>query len=155
MLKLSLRCQFVAVLLWVFTGSSLGHIFGPDAEYRLELDFGYRWKINFQGSEDLYRSQVNLGEGPKLFGAHLFFVPAAADAKFFDRLEFRMNSWGGEPYNTAQLRAEKRGVYELNFLYQNLRYYSAIPYFANPHFASGVSRASTSMTTRCGRPPWT
>ncbi len=113
------------------------HIFGPDAEYRLELDFGYRWKINLKGSEDLYRTQVNLGEGPKLFAGSFFFAPADGDDKFFDRLELRMNSWGGEPYNTAQVRAEKRGIYDLNFSYQNLSYYSAIPYFANPLFESG------------------
>jgi len=65
-------------------GGVRGHIFGPDAEYRLELDFGYRWKINLEGSEDLYRTQVNLGAGPKLFGGTLFYAPGAGEEKFFD-----------------------------------------------------------------------
>ena len=131
---------YYPVILMIF-GSLLGvvrgHIFGPDAEYRLELDFGYRWQINLKGSEDLYRTQVNLGEGPKLFGGTFFFVPADGDDKFFDRLELQMNNWGGEPYNTVRVRASKSGIYELNFLYQNISYFSSIPSFANPLFDSG------------------
>jgi hypothetical protein len=48
-----------------------------------------------------------------------------------------MDSWGGEPYNTARLRAVKAGVYELHFDYKNVKYFNAVPFFANPLFEQG------------------
>ena len=37
------------------------------------VDFGYRWVPGMNGSENTYRGVVNLGEGPKLFGADLSY----------------------------------------------------------------------------------
>ena len=48
-----------------------------------------------------------------------------------------MNSWGGEPYNTARVRAVKAGIYELRFDYQNVAYFNSVPFFANPLFEQG------------------
>lgn len=163
--KRGIRYRVILLMFGCCLGGVRGHIFGPDAEYRLELDFGYRWKINLEGSEDLYRTQVNLGAGPKLFGGTLFYAPGAGEEKFFDRLELHLNSWGGEPYNTARVRAEKSGVYELHFRYQNLRYFSSIPSFANPKFELGslqtqhkqdnaLRTVSLEMTFRPGK-KWT
>ena len=38
------------------------------------VDFGYRWRTDVRGSFNQYRSIVNLGEGPKLFGVDLSFA---------------------------------------------------------------------------------
>ncbi len=76
--------------------------YAQNEQYRFNLDFGNRWKSGFSGNEDLYRSHIDLGEGPKLFaGDFSFFAPNNSN-RFFDRLELRMDSWGGEPYNTAR-----------------------------------------------------
>ena len=106
-------------------------------QYRLSLDFGNRWKAGFSGNEDLYRSQLDLGEGPKLFSGVLSIFAPNNSNRFFDRLELRMNSWGGEPYNTARVRAVKTGIYELRFDYQNVAYFNSVPFFANPLFEQG------------------
>lgn len=137
MVRIFIRYSAMMFVVGSLLGVAQGNLFGPEDKYRLDLDFGYRWKINFDGSEELYRSQLNLGEGPKLFSGSFFYSPSDDNNKFFDRFEFRMNSWGGEPYNTIQLQAEKTGIYQLNFLYQNFSYYNSIPYFANPLFESG------------------
>lgn len=108
-----------------------------DEQYRFTLDFGYRWIPTLDGSMDLYRSQLDYGEGPKLFGGDFFISAPQGSNRFMDRFELRMNSWGGEPYNTARLRASKTGVYELTFNYQNAVYFNSIPFFANPFFAQG------------------
>jgi len=106
-------------------------------QYRLSLDFGNRWKAGFSGNENLYRSQLDLGKGPKLFSGELSIFAPNNSNRFFDRLELRMNSWGGEPYNTARVRAVKRGIYELRFDYQNVAYFNSVPFFANPLFEQG------------------
>ncbi|HOM99975.1 MAG TPA: hypothetical protein PLM33_06960, partial [Acidobacteriota bacterium] len=37
-----------------------------EEELRLDVDLGYRWEAMFRGSRELYRSQLDFGEGPKL-----------------------------------------------------------------------------------------
>jgi hypothetical protein len=108
-----------------------------DDELRLNLDFGYRWKMGFRGSEDLYRSQLDLGQGPKLFSGDLFFAPAPGSNRLLDRLELNLGSWGGEPYNTARFRMMKNGLYDLDFNYQNVSFFNSIPTFANPLIEKG------------------
>ncbi len=108
-----------------------------EENYRFTLDLGYRWESGFRGSRDLYRSQLDYGEGPKLFGAD-FFTSSPEDAnRFFDRLEFSFSDWGGEPYSSVRVRAGREGVYELRFDYRSARYFNSIPGFANPFFAAG------------------
>jgi len=101
------------------------------------LDAGYRWIASFRGSRDLYRSQLDYGEGVKLFrGDFDISVPQGSNT-YFDRIQLRMNDWGGEPHTSSNLRMSKSGVYELRFDYQNVQYFSSIPQFANPFFEQG------------------
>lgn len=120
-------------------------------KYELELDVGYRWEALFRGSRDLYRTQLDLGEGPKLFAGELYFAPAEGSTELLDRLQLQFNNWGGEPYNTFRIQLAKNGVYELDFNYQNIAYFSSIPSFANPKFESGnllsQHREDTSLRT--------
>ncbi|MFZ0429806.1 MAG: hypothetical protein WAO20_16945 [Acidobacteriota bacterium] len=106
-------------------------------ELRLDLDFGYRWKVLFRGSEDLYRSQINLREGPTLFSGDLFYAPAPGTNPYLDRFELRLGDLGDEPYKTGQLRIAKNGKYEFTFNFLDADYFSSIPSFANPLFGSG------------------
>jgi hypothetical protein len=100
------------------------------------IDFGYRWTVKEYGNNDMYRSIVNLGDGPKLFDAALSFrSPRPLRA---DRLDVQLNSWGGEPYSTARVSARKEGSYDFGFAYRNISYYSDIPSFANPLLGSGL-----------------
>jgi hypothetical protein len=69
------------------------------------VDVGYRWRTGVGGSLDTYRSVVNLGEGPKLFGLDLSFQ--SATRRWFDRVGVRANNWGGDPYNTAHVDATR------------------------------------------------
>ena len=102
------------------------------------VDIGYRWKAGFQGSEDLYRSLVNLGEGPKLFGANLNFSNPLGTGKYVDRLQINATSWGGDPYNTLRVYAEKASLYQFSFDYRNVNYFNFIPSFANPLLSQGI-----------------
>lgn len=114
-----------------------GGAYGRDEQFRLNLELGYRWSSAISGSRDLYRSQVNLGEGPKLLAGDFFWASPPGSNSWADRLDFRMSSWGGEPYNLATLRAVKSRSYDLRFSYLNSHYFDSIPYFANPLLGLG------------------
>ena len=70
------------------------------------VDAGVRWSSDLRGNPDAYRSVVNLGEGPKLFGLDLTLRDSSH--RLFDKLTVRADSWGGEPYTTLRVDAEKR-----------------------------------------------
>ncbi len=99
------------------------------------IEFGYRWAPGLAGNERVYRSIVNLGEGPKLFGANLTF--RSPKPAWFDRLGIQASSWGGEPYNTARVDVGREGVYAFGFNYRRLDYFNILPSFANPLLAFG------------------
>jgi hypothetical protein len=104
------------------------------------IDFGYRWVTGIGGSVPEYRSVVNLGEGPKLFGLEFSLIDPKK--RWFDRVTARASNWGGDPYNTAHVDAVKRSVYDLRFDYQNIAYFNAVPSFANPSAPSGFDQQS-------------
>lgn len=104
----------------------------PDVERNLtgSVDIGYRWVSGPGGNFNAYRSVVNLGEGPKLFG--LDFTITDPKSRLFDRLDIRANHWGGDPYNTARIDARKQRVYDFTFDYRNLAFFNFLPSYANP-----------------------
>ena len=104
----------------------------PPAEQLLtgSIDFGYRVLGDVRGNFNSYRSVVNLGEGPKLFGWDLSFQDPKR--RWFDRIDTQGNAWGGEPYSTARLNARKFGVYDFTFDYRNIAYFNYLPSYADP-----------------------
>jgi len=101
------------------------------------VDFGYRWLTNVNGNFQQYRSIVNLGEGPKLFGVDLTIQDPKR--RLFDRLDARAYGWGGDPYSTAHVNMRKAKIYDLNFDYRNIAYFNAVPSFANPSAPLGFN----------------
>ncbi|PWU12136.1 MAG: hypothetical protein C5B51_01265 [Terriglobia bacterium] len=110
------------------------------------VDFGYRWLTDIRGSLASYRSVINLGEGPKLFG--LDFTVQDPKKRLFDRMDVRAYGWGGDPYNTAHLSARKSGVYDLSADYRNIAYFNALPSFANPFVPAGFNERSFDIHRR-------
>jgi hypothetical protein len=110
------------------------------------VDFGYRWRTNVDGNSDMYRSLVDLGQGPKLTG--LDFSIVDPKKRLFDRLDARGYGWGGDPYSTAHVNAKKSGVYDLTFDYRNMAYFNATPSFANPTAPAGFNEQSFDIHRR-------
>ena len=129
----SLRAVLPMMSAFLFFGSA----HAQDEKFRFKLDFGYRWEAGFRGSRDLYRGHLDYGEGPKLFAGELLASSLPRRKWFFDKLQVRMNSWGGEPYNIAHVRAVRERFLDLRFDYQNTRYFNSIPAFANPLLEQG------------------
>jgi hypothetical protein len=109
-------------------------------------DFGYRWRSDVGGSSDMYRSLVDLGQGPKLTGLEFTIIDPAK--RLFDRLDARGYGWGGDPYNSARVDAKKAGIYDLTFDYRNMAYFNATPSFANPSAPAGFNEQSFDIHRR-------
>jgi hypothetical protein len=118
----------------------------PEPGLTGSVDVGYRWRTGVAGSLDTYRSVVNLGEGPKLFGLDLSFQ--SATRRWFDRIGVRANNWGGDPYNTAHVDASRHGWYNFNFDYRNIAYYNFLPSFADPTIGQGFFLDQRSYDSR-------
>jgi hypothetical protein len=110
------------------------------------VEFGYRWLTDIAGSLATYRSIINLGEGPKLFG--LDFTVLDPKKRLFDRLNVRAYNWGGDPYNTAHIDARKLGIYDFSADYRNIIYFNALPSFANPFAPAGFDQQSFDVHKR-------
>lgn len=110
------------------------------------VEIGYRWRTDVAGSFDTYRSIVNLGSGPKLFGAELSIVDPQRRA--FDRVDMRAYSWGGEPYTTFHLQAKKTRYYDFTADYRNIAFFNALPSFADPLLSRGIVLNERSFDTR-------
>ena len=104
------------------------------------VDFGYRWVTGPGGNFQEYRSVVNLGEGPKLFGAD--FTIQDPKKRFFDVLTVRGIGWGGDPFTTAYIGARKQKLYDFHFDYRSLALFDAVPTFANPNSPMGFDEQS-------------
>src|SRR5262245_40269376 len=85
-------------------------IFGMDTTGT--VDIGYRWNVGLRGSQDMYRTLVNLGEGPRLLSANLTMNSPLGAGKYVDRIQLNASAWGGDPYNTLRLFAEKSRAYQ-------------------------------------------
>ncbi len=105
-------------------------------EPSLRLEAGNRWSSQVRGNTEVYRSLVNLGEGPKLLGLDLSLRDSAGG--LFDKFEVRGDGWGGDPYSTARVRAARSGLYRFSMDYRNLAHFNALPSFANPGLERGL-----------------
>jgi hypothetical protein len=116
------------------------------AEPRLSLEVGNRWGTEVKGNSDVYRSLVNLGDGPKVLGLDLSLRGPASG--LFDKLDVRGDGWGGEPYSTARVSAQRDNAYRLSVDYRNLAYFNALPSFANPGIDRGVLASQRTYNLR-------
>jgi hypothetical protein len=107
---------------------------------RTSSEVGYRW-VETTGSEDMYRSMVNLGSGPKLLHSDLSLRANYGAGVVFDHLDISMDNWGGDPYNTVRFSFGRTGAYEVSGTYLNQNYYNFIPSFANPLLAQGKTQS--------------
>ncbi len=103
---------------------------------RTSTEVGYRW-VDVKGSEEMYRSMVNLGAGPKLLHSDLTLRANYGAGMLFDHLDISMDNWGGDPYNTVRFSFGRTGAYEVSGTYMDQKYFNWIPSFDNPLFGQG------------------
>lgn len=107
-----------------------------DLPFHGYIDFGWRFVTDIGGNQDVYRSVVNIDDGPTLLGANLVY--RAKDNPWLDRLRLTSTTWGAYPYSSVRLMAEKDRKYRLDFDYRDMEFFSFVPTYANPQLAAGV-----------------
>ena len=129
------------------TPAAEGTAAAPESMIRGSVEVGYRFVGDIGGNQDVYRSVVNLGEGPRLLNLDLSLTPSL---KWIDDLTIRANNWGGDPYNTTYIRAGKSEKWRLEADYRNIAYFNSLPSFANPRLETGLlaSQRAYDMTRR-------
>jgi hypothetical protein len=103
----------------------------------MELEVGYRW-ANVNGSEDMYRSQINERAGFLVRSFTLSTNDFNGAVSFVDRFRVDVSDLGAGPAGFARLDMGKTGVYRLTLGYRMTDQYSALPSFANPLLAQGI-----------------
>ena len=103
---------------------------------RTDLEVGYRW-VTTAGNNDVYRSMVNLGAGPKLLRSNVSLRSNYGAGQIFDHLDISMDNWGGDPYNTMRFSFGRTGAYEVRAVYLNQNYYNFLPVWSNPLLQDG------------------
>jgi hypothetical protein len=103
-----------------------------------QVEIGYRWVSDTAGNKDMYRSLINLGEGPKLLHSSLSMRADYGTGRLFDSLNLSLDSWGGEPYSTMRLDFGRTGAYEFRADYRHLNYFNFVPTWADPLLSKGT-----------------
>lgn len=87
------------------------------------FEFGYRWRAT-DGSVDTYRSDVNYGDGIRLLATNLSINSKDGHGGWFDEILLSTSGLGNDPYQTANLRVEKNGLYRYDLLWREDDYYN-------------------------------
>jgi hypothetical protein len=111
-----------------------GFKLGP-YDVRTSFEVGYRWTSAIDGNEQMYRSQVNLSDGVRLFNSYLT-MRSEPCVGWFDKLDLSINNLG-DPYDTVRLNMSRMDAYELRASYRDMNYYNYISSFANPLLGKG------------------
>jgi hypothetical protein len=110
------------------------------------MDLGYRWRTDPGGNNNVYRSIVDLGEGPKFLNADFSIIDAKR--RWFDQIDTRAANWGDDPYTNLNMSVRKSLVYEFVSSYRNFAYFNNLPSFANPFLNSGQLESQRTFDMR-------
>ncbi len=111
------------------------------------IDFGYRWRTDVGGSLETYRSVVNLGAGPKLFGADFTLNDSERSAS---SIRYTCARQVGETNHTVRFTStpRKQKLYNFSADYRDLAYFNNLPSYANPLLTRGIMLDEQSFDTR-------
>jgi hypothetical protein len=102
------------------TGETVGAARGDDFEnYNITQSFelGYRFATT-GGDADMYRATINYGDGIRLLSSSLFVQSKDGHGTWFDQIVLNTQGLGGDPYESANLRIEKNGLYRYDMVWR-------------------------------------
>jgi len=76
--------------------------------------FGYR-SVSTSGALTKYKEDINLDDGMRLFNLSLHYTPSGALKKLVDRIDLRVFNFGGDPFETFSLSAQKYGKFKFQY----------------------------------------
>src|SRR5690348_15356664 len=90
---------------------------------RQSFEFGYRWHT-VGGDQDMYRSTVNYGNGPRLLSSSLSVNSLEGHGGLFDLIQINTLGLGNDPYESASLRLEKNRLYRYDLSWRSDSYFN-------------------------------
>lgn len=104
----------------------------------VDLEIGYQ-TVDVSGNEDMYRTQLNQDDGFVLNTLSLVLVDPEDSSSLYDRFRIDASGFGGSPNGRLSLTSEEGSLYRLRLDYRHFESFSALPGWANPYAADGVS----------------
>ncbi len=108
------------------TAEPVGNPRGDNASgynVRQSFEVGYRWH-SVGGDQDMYRSTVNYGNGPRLLSSSLSINSLEGHGGLFDQIQLNTLGLGNDPYESATLRLEKNRLYRYDLSWRSNAYYN-------------------------------
>jgi hypothetical protein len=90
---------------------------------RQSFELGYRWQT-VGGDDDMYRSTVNYGNGPRLLSSSLSINSLEGHGVWFDQIQLNTLGLGNDPYESASVRVEKNRLYRYDMVWRSDAYYN-------------------------------
>jgi len=87
------------------------------------FEFGYRFKF-VGGDEGEYRSDVNNGNGLRLFGSSFTIDSKDGHGRWFDKIVLNTAGLGNDNYQSVTLRVEKNGLYRYDMTWRLNAYFN-------------------------------
>jgi hypothetical protein len=87
-----------------------------------QVALGYR-SVDVGGSENKYREDVNLGDGPLLYHLSFNLVPEGSVRSAVDEIWADLNDVGGQPFETYRFGFRKHGAYTFTYDRQESDYF--------------------------------
>jgi hypothetical protein len=95
------------------------------------LELGVRG-LSVDGNNNTYRSQLNYGNGVRLFDSSFFLRSKEGSSGAFDEFLVNSSGWGGDPHGYTRVSVEKSGSYRFDANVRRARYFNALQSIANP-----------------------
>jgi hypothetical protein len=95
----------------------------------VDLEIGYRW-TDIRGNEQMYRTQINEGQGLLIRALTLASTDFGGHARFMDHFRLDIDELGAGPAGALRLEAGLANAYRFNLRYRRADAYSALPNFA-------------------------
>lgn len=95
------------------------------------LELGVRG-LSVSGSDNKYRSDLNYGNGFRLFDSSLFLRSKEKAGGAFDEFLVNTSGWGADPHGYTRVSVEKSGFYRFDANVRRSRYFNALASIANP-----------------------
>ncbi len=90
---------------------------------RQSFELGYRYH-SVGGSQDMYRSAVNFGNGMRLLSSSLEVDSMDGHGGYFDHIRLDTQGLGNDPYQFARLRIDKSRFYEYAMNWRSNAYFN-------------------------------
>ncbi|MGJ5819220.1 hypothetical protein [Paludibaculum fermentans] len=102
-------------------------------------EVGYRFR-EVDGNLGKYRSDVNYGNGIRLLGSRLAVRSRDGHGSWMDELVLSTQGLGNDPYQFANLRIAKNGLYRYDLVWRSSEYFNPALAIANGLHATNTNR---------------